>query len=603
MPALLNLAISIAALALGPLLAGGLQRNPRLRAALDGFVLFVVGGLCIRFLLPHAYESLGAWAFAVALAGLLLPHLAERRVATHRHGEGRLILLLAVAGLLVHAAIDGANLALNSGMHGSHLPEETRLGLLLAITLHRLPVGLFLWWSVRPTLGTRTAVGLLVALAAATAAGFGMGGTLEAVGEGTAGGVLQALLAGGLLHIVSEHAPSAQLVRDSSRTPAAVGGLIGLGLFLMLPGGDNPVLRSALATTLTLLYESAPAILLGFLGAGLLSLVSTDWLLRRMSARNSLFGALKGIVLGLPLPICSCGVVPLYRGLARRGVPPAAAIAFLVATPELGMDAIILTVPLLGWKFAVLRVLAAFAVALVAGLVAGWLANRASGAPGHAGYEAHPEEVAELDLASEGGPARRVLRYGFGEMVDEMGPWILAGLLVAGALEPLLDQGGLLGLPGWAQVPLFALLGTPLYICASGATPVGAILLAKGVSPGAVLALLLAGPATNITTYGALRASHPGRHAWILLATVPLAAVLVGYAMNALGAIDATDAVDMHEHQPAWWQRLSAGLFVLLLVLSLLRQGPRGFLGQLGLGHDHGEDGEAHCCHQSSGGG
>jgi hypothetical protein len=180
--------------------------------------------------------------------------------------------------------------------------------------------------------------------------------------------------------------------------------------------------------------------------------------------------------------------------------------------------------------------------------------------------------------------------------VDELGPWILAGLLLAGFLEPILSPEFFAKVAQHWQVPLFALLGTPLYICASGATPLAAILLAKGVGPGAVIAFLISGPATNLTTFGAIRSIHPARSAWTLVLAIPIAAIFAGWGVDLYfgGENFQTDEILGEDHHHGLWRWLCAGGFALMLLSSFLRQGPRLFLQQLGIAeeeHDH-----DHCC-------
>ena len=575
MSSLLALTLAVLALLIGPAMTGFFGHRARLLALLDGFVLAMVGGLCLVNLLPEAYAAIGPWAFGVALLGLLLPQLAEHRIERHEHGEPIGLLLLAVVGLSLHHAVDGASLAVDpDALNGAH--GQARLAVALAIILHQLPVGLFVWWSLQPKWGGRMATVVLLALAALTGVGYLLAHNLHELSHGVTAGVITALLSGGLLHIVSGHGALAGS-GHAHRSLAGLGALAGIALLpIVALDRHRELMLAALNSSTHLLVESGLAIVLGFLGAGLLSLVPTETLARLMRGRNAFESALRGVIFGLPLPVCSCGVVPLYRSLARKGVPPAAALAFLVATPELGMDSIVISVPLLGVKVAVLRLVAALLVAMVAGLVASLFVPLAC-----------PVDDDPAALArSSGSKWQRALRYGFGESVDELGPWILAGLCVAGFLEPLLSPDWIAGVPRMLEAPLFAAIATPLYLCASGATPVAAVLLAKGISTGAVLAFLIAGPATNVTTFGAIRSSHSRTATWILVVTIPAAAVLVGWLLNGFGP-SAIEVQAMREEAPhGGWRWIFAGGFLLLLVLSLLRQGPRGFLHQLGIGEE-----------------
>ena len=124
-------------------------------------------------------------------------------------------------------------------------------------------------------------------------------------------------------------------------------------------------------------------------------------------------------------------------------------------------------------------------------------------------------------------------------------------------------------------------------ICATAATPFAALLLIKGFAPGAVIAFLLTGPATNVTTFGAVKASHGKRATLIILAAILGAAVASGYAINAMELPATSPALDGHEHEAGWVGQTATAIFILLLFASLIRQGPRGFLGRLGLAHGH----------------
>jgi len=202
-----------------------------------------------------------------------------------------------------------------------------------------------------------------------------------------------------------------------------------------------------------------------------------------------------------------------------------------VATPELGLDAILLTMPLLGVPFAMVRVIAAASVAVVLGFVIG---RRIAQLPAR---RALPLAGAASRSAARGG-WRAALRHGASDSVDTTAPWIALGLVVAALLAPWLERARFADVPAVVQLPLFALLGLPVYVCASAATPLVAVLISAGVSPRAGLAFLPAG--TGRTAGRALRADNPS----------PL-------ALPALTVVSTLYAV------------------------SLLRRGPRAFLGEL----------------------
>lgn len=325
----------------------------------------------------------------------------------------------------------------------------------------------------------------------------------------------------------------------------------------------------------TLVLESAPALLFGYALAGLVPMLLTRARTSSLVSGGRLKQALRGVAFGLPLPVCSCGVLPLYESLVRRGAPPAAAIAFFVATPELGLDAVALSVPLLGSSLTVARVSAAFLVAL---LVALWVGPRSA-----ATRIITSEPAATADEEPLKDRAMAGLRFGFIEVFDHTMPWVALGLVIAALAEPMLSHGALSAIPAPLQAPVAALVGVPLYVCASGATPVAALALHKGLSAGAAIAFLIAGPATNVTTFGVLTRLHGRRVALMFGVAVTVLAVIAGWTVDAIGV---TAAPVLEEHLEAgahagWFAWLSLAGLVALMLASLFRQGPRGALQQI----------------------
>lgn len=332
---------------------------------------------------------------------------------------------------------------------------------------------------------------------------------------------------------------------------------------------------AVLETLGVLVLESAPALLLGYGLAGVIPFLLTPTGVNSLSSGGKLMQSLRGVAFGLPLPVCSCGVLPLYESLIRRGAPPAAAMAFFVATPELGLDAVLLSVPLLGSSLTVARVVAAFVVALLVALLVG-------GRPG-ASTPRRQEAVAEANSGDWGARVRSGLRFGFVEVFDHTMPWIALGLVVAVMAEPMLSHGAIDHVPWFLQVPIAALVGVPVYVCASGATPIAALALHKGLSTGAAIAFLIAGPATNVTTFGVLARLHGRRMALQFGVAVTVLAILAGWAVDML-EVPAAPVLDDHAHAEehgSWFAWACVVGLALLALSSLFRQGPRGALQQI----------------------
>jgi uncharacterized membrane protein YraQ (UPF0718 family) len=565
-------------------------------------------------IVPNSLAAAGWPALIGLLVGILGPSIAEGRFGAH--GTHRAAIWVALAGMALHAMTDGLALASVGLGSGTHALEY-------AVVLHRLPVGLAIWWLMSERkIGPRYAPWLvLIAIAAATGAGFFLGSvSFGALGERSIG-LFEAMVGGLLMHVVS-HGVGKNQGSEFPRV-AGIGGLIGLALvgalFWHPDGGGHAGHVDSGSSEFTTAFidmflDSAPALLIAYLLAGLISGALGEAPMRWLRRGGHFSRATRGVAFGLPLPLCSCGVVPVYRSLVRRGVPATAALAFLVATPELGLDAVLLSLPLLGPEMAVLRVLAAFALALIVGwLVGAWADKRARARA--------PEAVPETPKVPWGQRMREGIQTGFGEVLDGTGPWIVIGLVVAASLTPWLDSDALAKIPPVLQVGLFALIGMPIYVCATGATPMVAVLIAKGMTPGAALAFLLTGPATNVTTFGVLKQLHGRKVAVAFVVILVLSAVAMGYGVDLLLPEFAQPKPVGGEHGEHGLVSLGSG-FALggLFVFSFIRQGPRRYLGRLwettGHTHDHeGDDGHDHgdgdgdpqtkdsCCASACGGG
>jgi hypothetical protein len=285
----------------------------------------------------------------------------------------------------------------------------------------------------------------------------------------------------------------------------------------------------------TILGEMAPYLMAGFTLAGLLSvLIPTEWVARHLGGRG-IWPVVKAALFGIPLPLCSCSVIPVAASLRKSGAGRGATAAFLIATPMTGADSILVNLRLLGPVFAVFTPLAA----LVSGCLGGWAMNLAHRAA------ADPPAPAACGCAGACGgrpetpPAawwRRALRHGFVTLPRDIARELLIGLLAAGAITALVpgdffsrDLGG-----GLAAKLLVMLAGIPLYVCASASIPVAAALMGTGLSPGGALVFLMTGPATNAATLLPIRQVLGRRSVGVFLAVVAAAALAMGTLLDAV---------------------------------------------------------------------
>jgi len=330
-----------------------------------------------------------------------------------------------------------------------------------------------------------------------------------------------------------------------------------------------------------LLLDSSVYILFGLLIAGLLRVFMSPNSVATHLGQGRFRSVFKAALLGIPLPLCSCGVLPAAAGLRKQGANKGATAAFLISTPESGVDSIAITWALLDPVMTLARPVAAFTTAAAAGISENLLApprEREMEAPDLScpvdgcceGYDCPPEEHACHHTFAE--KIRAGLKFAMTDVWGDIASWFFVGLLLAGLIVALVPEemmGRFLG-GGLPSMLLMLAVGIPLYICATASTPIAAALILKGVSPGAALVFLLAGPATNVTSLTVLLKILGKRATAIYLTMIALFSVLFGLAVDrayGLLGIDARAMVGQAaEWVPPWAQLLGA---LTLLALSV----------------------------------
>ena len=364
------------------------------------------------------------------------------------------------------------------------------------------------------------------------------------------------------------------------------------------------------------LAESGPYLLVGFIIAGFLKVAIPErWIASKMGG-NDLKSVATASLLGVPIPLCSCSVIPTATQLRRAGASKGATTSFLVSTPETGVDSIGVTWALMDPLMTIVRPLSALVTAFVAGSAVNVLTKnedededeteedkQENGDASASGTESassccHPAEpepepvptdeggcchtatedieantvAATSDVAPSGNIVRRALRYAFGPLLDDLAPWFVIGFLVSGLIMVLVPSDFFAGTfaNGWLAMLLMLFIGVPLYVCASASTPVAAALMAKGLEPGAALVLLLAGPATNIATILVVRDLLGKRAQWAYLGSIAVCSLALGALVNGLYPFLGLDprAMDIDpmamEHGPI---AMLAGVGLTLLML------------------------------------
>lgn len=283
-----------------------------------------------------------------------------------------------------------------------------------------------------------------------------------------------------------------------------------------------------LQSLLSVVNAMSPYLLLGFLIAGVLHVFVPKRFYARYLSRDNKLSMLWAALLGVPLPLCSCGVIPTAVGLKNDGASKGAVASFLIATPQTGIDSILATFSLMGVSFAVTRPVAA----LVTGICGGILVNRL--------VKKDPAEMnaGQCAVTSEkGNRLWRVLRYAYFDMIQDIGLRLTIGLLIAALIQVAVPDEFFLtfGSQPLLQMLIILVVAVPMYICSTGSIPVAAALMMKGLSPGAALVMLMAGPAVNIASILVVRKSMGSRFTWIYLLTIVGFSILFGLLVNAIG--------------------------------------------------------------------
>ena len=289
---------------------------------------------------------------------------------------------------------------------------------------------------------------------------------------------------------------------------------------------------------LSLINEMSPYLLLGFFFAGVMHAFIPGMVYNRYLGGKGFKSVFYGALFGIPLPLCSCGVLPTAMSLRKQGASKGATASFLISTPETGVDSIIATYSVLGLPFAVIRPVAAFCNAIMGG----WLINKFG----------DKDEVVPVDASAktccchhkqeethhEGFLAkmREALRFGFVEMIEDIGKWLVIGLVIAGLITVFVPDEFFALFRGNTQLSMLLVLciAIPMYICATGSIPIAVALMMKGLTPGAALVLLMAGPACNMASILVINKTLGRKSLVLYLVSIITMAILWGHVVDYL---------------------------------------------------------------------
>lgn len=337
-----------------------------------------------------------------------------------------------------------------------------------------------------------------------------------------------------------------------------------------------------------LLLEMAPWLLLGLIFAGLLKVYFPQKHIDHFLGKSTFRSSVNASLLGIPMPLCSCGVIPTGISFFKNGASKGATNSFLISTPQTGIDSILATYSMLGWPFALLRPIVAFVTGVGGGALTNWLIKEKPVSP----YADFRIDTGKLKASLNSGNAAsktnesrtvdnrhslvRAADYAFVELLQDIAKWLILGFFVAALISVALPDDFFSSFQGLGLLEILVVLAAsvPIYVCATGSIPIAAVLLMKGVSPGAALVFLMAGPATNVATMTVLGKTMGKKSLMIYLSAIIGGAIVFGMLTNWLIPAEWILSKVMHihgdgaDHQmlPKWLELGSA----LLLIFSII---------------------------------
>ena len=327
------------------------------------------------------------------------------------------------------------------------------------------------------------------------------------------------------------------------------------------------------------LLESAPFILLGFFVAGLFkAFLPADFITRHLGG-NGIPGIVKASALGIPVPLCSCGVLPAAAGLKEQGAGKGPVTSFLISTPETGVDSIAVTYALLDPLMTVIRPVVSFFTAVAAGISVAFTEKKeGTEKPADASVSKEPscnsscccgeEQKKKEPVAKRLGEG---MRFAFDDLLKDIGKWFLIGIVLAGIISVFVSPALISRYIGneYLSMALMLVIAIPLYVCATASTPIAAALALKGISPGAALVFLLAGPATNVASLTVVSKILGKRAVVVYLVVIIVmsfaAGVMVNYLYGYLG-FDIANWIQDGSHKEGGFVAVSSSILLLALI-------------------------------------
>ena len=324
-----------------------------------------------------------------------------------------------------------------------------------------------------------------------------------------------------------------------------------------------------------LTIQMSPYLMLGFLFAGLLYAWFPNHKMAKYLGKNNSASVINAALLGVPLPLCSCGVIPTGVSFYKSGASKGASVAFLISTPQTGVDSILVTWSLLGLPMAILRPVIAFVSGVFGGLLTNLSVNRQN-------KISPPEPEIPVNYSGKKVGIIEMLRYAFVEFLEDIVKWLVIGLLIAALLAVIIPDDFFLRYlkNDYLSMLLVLLVSVPLYVCATGSVPIAAVLMLKGLSPGAAIVFLMAGPATNAATILVIGNTMGRKTLLTYLTSIIFGAIFFGILVNEFlprelftaSLHNIHNGEHQHEILPYWLQAVAAVILTILMLNGLYRK-------------------------------
>ena len=333
--------------------------------------------------------------------------------------------------------------------------------------------------------------------------------------------------------------------------------------------------------------EMAIYILFGLLIAGIIYIAFPKEKISSHLGGNTIYSVIKASFIGVPLPLCSCGVIPTAISLYRQGASKGATASFLISTPQTGADSLLVTYSFMGPLFAIYRAIAAFVSGIVGGVLVGSLdmGGDTESLDDRCGDAAisnckvcnEPENPSCEHNHSLAAKTRAALKYGFIDFFSDIAGHILIGIVLAGVISYFLPDNFFsetIG-TGFVSMLLMIVVGIPLYMCSTASVPVAYAMMLKGVTPGAALVFLMVGPATNMVTISVVGSVMGKRTLGLYLATIAGTSIVLGVLLNMIYDITGAPVLGLDgaiSILPEWVYIAASILFALLIAIVFVRK-------------------------------